>query len=91
MWNVLVIEEFVVFCRVFYYFIAYHFSITHSSLTSCKFMFCIFAKSRGCPKNKNTLLTGESNLFATFEQVFEHDVQGFKDDKWKKLPSHCFC
>jgi hypothetical protein len=54
MWNVLVIEEFVVICRVFYYYIAYHFSIIHSSLTSCKFMLCSFAKSWGCPKNKNT-------------------------------------
>jgi len=34
MWIVLVIEEFVVLCMVFYYFIAYRFSTTHSSLTS---------------------------------------------------------
>jgi hypothetical protein len=31
---------------------------------------------------------GKSELFATFEQVFEHDVQGVKDKKMK-LPSHC--
>jgi len=37
-WNVLVIEQFVVLGRMFYYFIAYHFSTVYSSLTSCKFM-----------------------------------------------------
>jgi len=54
MWNVLVIEEFVVLCSVFDYLIAYHFSIMHSSLTSCRFMLCSFAQSQGCPKNKST-------------------------------------
>jgi hypothetical protein len=32
----------------------------------------------------------ESKLFATFELIFEHDVQGVKDKKYKKLPAHCF-
>jgi hypothetical protein len=31
---------------------------------------------------------GESKLFATFEQIFEHDVQGDKNSK--KLPLQCF-
>jgi len=93
MWNVLVTEKFVVLCSVFYYFIAYHFSIIRSSLTSHRIMLCSFTKSWGCPKNKKFMTwtlqwIGESELFATFEQVFEHDVQGVKGKK--KLPSYCF-